>query len=256
MTRFFPIILNIFLFLLIFSFAKSSSAQLYKIRGIVYDSTRTYPVEAVSVLSTSGRGTVTNPDGFYEIEVGEQDSIWFSYLNKPTRKFPVSKIITPFSFDISLQVNIPELKEVKVRQRNYRLDSIQNRLDYAKIFNYEKPGLKTVTPQYGAGVGFDLQELINIFRFRRNKSMLSFQNRLLQQERDKFVDNRFNKALVRRLTFLTDPALDSFMLIYRPSYLFTQTAGDYEFHKYIKDSGERFKKGLPPLFYYKMEDED
>ncbi len=86
--------------------------------------------------------------------------------------------------------------------------------------------------------------------------MLAFQQRLLQQERDKFIDHRFNKALVRQLTSLSGNELDSFMLLYRPSYSFTKSAGDYEFHKYIKDSGERFKKGLPPLFYYKMEDEE
>ena len=61
------------------------SAQLYKIKGTVYDSNRNFPMEAVSVLTSSGRGTITNSDGQYEIEVAEKDSIWFSYLNKPTK---------------------------------------------------------------------------------------------------------------------------------------------------------------------------
>jgi hypothetical protein len=227
----------------------------YKIRGVVYDSTRTYPIELVTVLSTSGKGTVTNADGEYEIEVGEKDSIWFSYLNKPTIKFPVLKILNPFKFDISLQVNVPVLKEVKIRQRNYRQDSLQNREDYARIFNYQKPGLRPVTPQYGAGAGFDLNEIIDVFRFRRNKSIQSFQRRLLSQEQDKFVDHRFNKGLVRRLTSLTDTALDSFMLIYRPSYEFALLSGDYDFQKWIKDSAERFRKGLPPVPIWKEEEE-
>jgi len=203
-------------------------------------------VELVTVLSTSGRGTVTNANGEYEIEVSEKDSIWFSYLNKPTVKFPVLKILTPLRFDISLQINIPVLKEVKIRPRNYRQDSIQNREDYAKIFNYRKPGLSAVTPQYGAAAGFDLDEIINVFRFKRNRALQSFQNRLIVQEQDKFIDHRFNKGLVRRLTSLTDQALDSFMQIYRPTYEFALLTGEYEFQKWIKDSGVRFKKGLPP----------
>ena len=132
-------------------------------------------MELVSVLSTSGTGTVTNADGYYEIEVTEKDSIWFSYLNKPTVKFPVMRIGNPMQFDISLQVNVPVMKEVKILPRNYRLDSLRNRQDYAKIFNYQKPTLKTVTPQYGAAVGFDLDEIINMFRVKRNRSMASFQ---------------------------------------------------------------------------------
>ena len=139
---------------------------------------------------------------------------------------------------------MPTLKEVKIRPRNYRQDSIQNRLDYAKIFDYQKPGLKTVTPQYGAGAGFDLDEIINMFRFRRNRSMASFQQRLFQQEQDKFIDHRFNKALVRRLTLLDGAELDRFMQLYRPSYIFTKLAGDYDSNLYIKNAAERFTAGI------------
>jgi hypothetical protein len=235
--------ITLFIALLI-SGSFSAGAQLYKVRGMVYDSSRNYPLEAVSVLTTSGRGTVTNADGFYEIEVLETDSVWFSYLNKPTKKFPVLQIATPLSFDISILVSVPTLKEVRVRPRYYRQDSIQNRLDYAKIFNYEKPKLRpSVTT---SGVGFDLEEIINMFRFRRNRSMASFQHRLLIDEQDRFVDHRFNKALVRRLTLLEGSELDSFMRYYRPSYTFTKMAGEYEFQYYIKTAFFRFRKGLTP----------
>lgn len=220
----------------------------------MYDSSRNFPMEAVTVLSTSGRGTITNGDGQYEIEVTEKDSIWFSYLNKPTIKFPVLKIANPFAFDISIQVSVPVLKEVKVQPRNYKLDSIRNRQDYAKIFNYQKPKLKPVFT--GSGVGFDLDEIINMFRFRRNRSIASFQKRLLQEERDKAVDHRFNKALVRRLTLLDGNELDSFMLLYRPSYSFATGSTDYEFQQYIKTAFYRFKRGLPPPDIIRQEEEE
>jgi hypothetical protein len=245
-----------FIFFFLFAAGPSATAQVYKIRGTVYDSSRSYPLEAVSVLSSSGRGTVTNNEGFYEIVVSEKDSIWFSYLGKPTVKFPVLKMQNPMSFDISLQVSVPILREVKIKLKNYRQDSIQNRIDYAKIFNYQKPKLKTVTPQYGAGAGFDLDEIINMFRFKRNKSIVSFQKRLYQQEQDKFIDYRFSKALVRRLTQLDGNALDSFMRVFRPSFMFTKLAGDYDFQQYIKDVYLRFKKGLPPLVFKEEEEEE
>jgi hypothetical protein len=247
--------LQISLFTLLFIAAKPAASQSYKIKGTVYDSSRRYPVELVTVLSTSGKGAITNTEGHYEIEVTEKDSIWFSYLNKPTIKFPVLKISNPFGFDISLQVNIPVLREVKVRPRNYRADSLQNREDYARIFDYQKPKIKTVTPQYGAAAGFDLDELINMFRFKRNKSMLAFQKRLLLEEKEKFVDHRFSKALVRRLTSLTGNELDSFMLIYKPPYEFTLFTSDYEFQEYIKEAYRRYLVGLPPIPFLKPEEE-
>jgi len=213
-------------------------------------------MESVTVLSTSGGGTVTNADGYYEIEVMEKDSIWFSYLNKPTIKFPVLKIANTMAFDISIQVNVPVMKEVKIHPKNYRFDSIQNRLDYAKIFNYKKPGLKVNESNYGAGVGFDLDEIINMFRFKRNHSIAAFQRRLLEEEQDNFISHRFSKALVRRLTLLSEPALDTFMRLYRPSYRFTLLAGDYDFQRFIKDSFARYLKGLPPINLFKEEDEE
>lgn len=237
-----------------FSSKKVAAQQVYTIMGTVYDSSGNYPLPGVSVLSGSGIGTTTNSKGHYEINVTEKDSIWFSYLNKPTIKFPVLKIKTPLQFDISLQISIPVLSEVKIKPPNYRLDSIRNREEYAKIFNYEKPRIKVGSSTFGAGVGFDLDEIINSFRFKHNKSMLSFQKRLLKQEQDKFVDHKFNKGLVRRLTGLSGNELDNFMILYRPTYLFTGIASDYEFQKYIVDSFERFKRGLPPLDPLQTED--
>ena len=219
--------------------AKPVHAQ-FKVSGTVYDSSRIYPMESVTVLSTSGRGVFTDSNGHYEIQVNEKDSIWFSYLGKPTIKYPVLKMNDPLHFDIAIQRNVGLLKEVRVFPRNYRLDSIQNRIDYAKVFNYEKPKLKPTVAESGVGVGFDLDEIIRMFQFRRNKMMLKFQQRLLEMEQDKFIDHRFNKALVRRLTDLSGEKLDSFMVLYRPSYQFTLASPDYDFQLYIKKCYEIF----------------
>jgi len=220
-----------------------ASAQ-FKVKGTVYDSSRIYPLEAVTVLSTSGKGTFTDSNGNYEIGVTEKDSIWFSYLGKPTIKYPVLKMNDPLHFDIAIQRNVSVLKEVKIFPRNYKQDSIQNRIDYAKVFDFERPKIR---PSMGSsdgsvGVGFDLDEIIRMFQFRRNKNMLMFQKRLLEQEQDKFIDHRFNKQLVRRLTNLTDARLDSFMVLFRPSYQFTFITSDYDFQSYIKKCYEIFKR--------------
>jgi len=213
----------------------------YKVQGTIYDSSRTYPLEAVTVMSTSGKGTTTNTAGFYQIEVSAKDSIWFSYLGKPTIKYPVLKMLDPLQFDLALRVPVSVLKEVRVAPRNYRLDSIQNRQDYAKVFNYQKPSLGTMTSIGPNGAGFDINEIIRTFQFRKNKSMLRFQQRLIQQEQDKYVDHRFNKALIRRLTGLTGEELDRFIVAYRPSYEFAVLTNDYDFQSYIKEAHKKFK---------------
>ncbi len=134
-----------------------------------------------------------------------------------------------------------------VKLPNYKLDSIQNRLDYAKAFNFQKPGIGISTGPVSsgsapAGVGLDINEFINIFRFRRNRNMLAFQERLLREEQDKYIDHRFSRALVIRLTKLKGRDLDSFMMQYRPPLYLVQNATEYEFQSYIKKSYEKFHK--------------
>ena len=225
----------LFLCLLFFTAATTASAQ-YKLQGTVYDSSRTYPVEAVSVLSTSGRGAVTNANGSYTLEVGEKDSVWFSYLGKPTMKFAVASIRDLTQFDLSLKVPVTTLKEIRLKPRDHRQDSIQNRIDYAKAFDFQRPNLGSMTSIGPTGAGIDINELIRVFQFRKNRSAMAFQKRLLQQEQDKFIDFKFNKGLVRRLTQLSGEELDVFMIAYRPPYELVLYASDYDFQAYIKKS--------------------
>lgn len=217
------------------------------IKGRVYDMSKTIPLPSVSVLSSEGMGTVTDSLGYYTILVNETDSIWFSYLNKPTPKFAVSAINKFNGFDIALHVPVTELKEIKVIPRNYKRDSIQNRLDYAKAFDFHKPGISLSNPSSGSfGVGLDLDAFINMFNFRKNRRMAHFQQRLIQEEEDKFIDHRFNKPLVRKITKLTGAEQDDFMKKYKPSLDFTRNATDYEFAEYIKLAWQEYerKKGF------------
>ncbi len=227
-------------FLLIL-FAGTTSAQ-YKVKGTVYDSSRIYRIEAVTVMSTSGQITMTDSMGRYQINVGEKDSIWFSFLGKPTPKYPVLKIADVNQFDIALQLKSDVMQEVRIKSRSYRMDSIENRKDYAKIFNFHRPTVGSMTTIGPNGAAIDLDELIRVFQFRKNKSTEKFRERLEEQERQKFVDHRFNKALVRRLTKLDGDDLNVFMLRYRPSYAFALTSSEYDFQMYIKKCFELFKR--------------
>ncbi|MFI5153215.1 MAG: hypothetical protein ACHQET_07780 [Chitinophagales bacterium] len=222
---------------------QDAMGQQITVRGTVYNMYRTRPLDAVSVISTSGRGTITDSSGTYALLVDESDSISFSYLGRSTVKYPVRDINHPNGFDIALHVNPTELSEVRIAPKNYRLDSLRNREEYEKIFNYHKPGLALTDPSSGSGVGVDLDQIINMFRFARNRRMLAFQRRLIEEEHDKFIDHRFNRSIVKKITHLDGDELDAFMAMYRPSYEFTESTTDYEFYDYIKLAYKEYKSG-------------
>lgn len=232
-------------FLLFFLFTANTVIAQVILSGRVYDSTKLYVVPGVVVKSTGGGSTMTDSLGAYHINTTEADSISFYYANKPTQKFPVKAISNYNDFDISLQVRVLEkyklLKEVKVFTKSYKQDSAANRVTYSRVFNYQNPTLRSnSTP--GTPPGLDINELINIFRFRKNRQNLAFQNRLIAEEEEKYVNYKFNSTLLKRVTGLSGPPLDKYKLIYRPSYEFLITASELTFYEYILNTADKFKK--------------
>lgn len=237
-------ILKIFLLIVVIIFTKTKGeAQSISVSGTVYDISKKIPIPFVSVISTAGQGTVTDSLGRYTIAVKETDSLFFSYLNKATPKYPVASIKNMEAFDISILKKVQELPTVFIKQRNYRMDSLQNRLEYDKIFNYKKPGISTsINP--GLAVGLDLDAFINMFSFKKNKRMAAFQNRLILQEKESYINHRFNKGLVTKLTGLRSPKIDSFMAEFRPTIEMVQQFNDLEFGQFIMESYKYYKAGI------------
>ncbi|HMO32658.1 MAG TPA: hypothetical protein PKE07_06655 [Lacibacter sp.] len=218
--------------------------------GTVYDSTRRNLVEGVQVLCTCGTMGFTDSTGAYTLYVGDEDSVFFVFRGKPTQLFAVSRIKDMNNFEIALPLHVPgrykQLKEIIVYGRNRRQDSIENRLQYDKVFNYSRGGLRfsNSAPESGFGAGLDLEALINVFRFRQNRSMARFQQRLIREEQDRYIDSRFNRTIVKRLTPLTDgPQLDAFLQQYRPEYELLTQALDIELYMYIQAAAKEFLKG-------------
>ncbi|HEX2682987.1 MAG TPA: hypothetical protein VHL77_03605 [Ferruginibacter sp.] len=236
--------LKICLPLLCFIFSAGNAFAQLSVSGTVFDSTKRNYVKHVRVETTQGKFTQTDSMGRYKIAVTENDSLSFIYQNKPTQKFAVKDIADLTQFDISLRVHVKggysTLKEVILYAKSYRQDSIENRITYEDVYNYRKPTIRTSISPSGA-VGADINEIINMFRFRRNKRLNAFQARLEQQEQDKFVSYRFNKTFVGRITQLKGAELDGFMIRYLPTYEFASTADEVTFNNYILRSSYAYK---------------
>ncbi len=223
---------------------QTASSQVW-LTGKVYDSTRMVSIPFVKVTSKKGLVTYTDSIGRYGLSIDKQDSISFTYKGKSTNFFPVSTIRYPAGFDISLQVTVQDryqtLKEVVVIAKSYRQDSAENRERYSKIFGFESGGL-----QITESGNLDPNSIISLFKFRRNKTMRSFRNRLIEEEQQKFISSRFTKPLVRQITGLPERDLERFMMLWRPPYELVAFAEEYQFHQYILDASRYFKSGVLP----------
>ena len=228
----------------------------YKVSGTVLDKSKINTVENVRIVSSGGMFTVTDSLGKYQIDVKPGDSLTFIYKNKPTQQFAVNSISNSQDFNISLHINVESkfstLKEVVVYSKSYKQDSLENRETYADVFNYERPGFSTSLGP-GGTAGADVNELINIFRFKRNKRLRAVRNRLEEQEQEKYVNYRFNKITVGRITGLSGNALDTFLVWYRPDYEFAALSSELMFNQYILNASYQYRK-IMPLGDGKLED--
>lgn len=232
------------LFLLLSLVCLKADAQIW-LTGRVYDSTRMVSIPYVKVTTKKGGLTFTDSIGRYGLNVTKNDSVQFTYRGKSTHFFPVSEMRYPAGFDVALQVTVQDryqtLKEIVVVAKSYRQDSAENREKYRKIFDFETGGL-----QLGSSGNLDPNSIITAFRFRKNKVMRSFRNRLIEEEQQKFVDSRFTKALVRQITGLPENQLERFMKLWRPPYELVAFAEEYQFHQYILDASRYFRTGILP----------
>lgn len=213
-----------------------------RISGNVFDQTHYIPIPDVMVLTSSGYRTLTDSVGNYNIPVrGKKDSIWFSYRGKNTLKYPIDTVKYIYQFNIGLSVKSPLkddkhwLSPVTVFNKSYRQDSLENRVAYDKIFHPDKGGFKLGTAPEGTfGVGVDLDALINSFRFGYNKRQELYKQNIEEEERYKYVNYRFNKRLVYKLTKLDSTDIEAFMKEYRPEYHALTMMSDFQLGQYIE----------------------
>jgi hypothetical protein len=229
---------TILLLLAVFSASAQTlqKQQTQLIEGTVFDKSGRVAMPGVTVLSVSGIGAITDSTGRYLIHLPLTDSIYFSYQGKTTQKIAVSHIRVGQDFDMSLYIEVKELPTVVVNQHiaSYYQDSVNNRIKYKEVFNYD--------PSYlgngHGGIGLDLD---NIFNNKALVRMENFKAQLEEDERQKYISHRFNRELVARLTALSSPAIDTFMVQYRPTYdMLKDFENDYKYYEYIRDSGRFF----------------
>src|ERR1700744_3032342 len=154
-----------------------------EVKGTVYDISAQNPVRGVSVLAVSGRGTMTDSLGHYHIVLSVNDSISFSSLGRATTKTAVRDLPQGYPFDISLHVMVDTLPTATVWNRSYQLDSLENRKEYQKVFDYNGNVLHNMkmSQRGGFGVGLDFDMLLG---GKANKRMEALQSRLEWQEKD------------------------------------------------------------------------
>jgi hypothetical protein len=248
------------LFVVFFIFGDACAQVLH---GKITDNATRLPVNG-AVVSLGTKQTFTNTFGDFSIQAaGPNDTLrvmFFGY--KPYKTVIVN---TMEAIRIELEAAKIILKEVIIhanRELDFKKDSATNREFYAKQFNYKGP---RVIDAFGGSPIKNTGELLSInvvtlvkALTKKSTRAYKFNKLLLRDEQTEYINQKFNHAIVSRVTGLKSDTLSAFIVKYRPTYKFTHNATDYDMELYIKACYKKFlKEGLKEdeLFMGKEDDD-
>jgi len=141
-------------------------------------------------------------------------------------------------YSVYLTPNMVELPSVRVGdQSNYQLDSIKRKEDYAwldKVHRVKLAGGK----RWSDGVGVSFSPISYFYSGEVQRRRL--RRRLKEEEIDYYIDSKFPRAYVARVTGLKGDSLQTFMIRYRPTYKFCRKASNEDMLFYINDSLKKY----------------
>jgi hypothetical protein len=211
--------------------------------GKIYKANSTEHLISVSIHNISQqRYDLSEEDGSYRIQAAPGDHISFSSVGYKADTITVTASLLTAAYLVYLDVRAQTLQTVRVGQfSNYQLDSMDRRKEYAWVYEHENTPRMAKDRQGADGVGVTL----NIFRNTSSaaKQRVRLEKRLEKEEEDCYVDSRYNKDYVGKITRLKGDSLSEFMRIYRPSYVYCRRAANVDILVYISDSYKQYMKG-------------
>jgi hypothetical protein len=210
--------------------------------GKIYKKNSTETLLSVSIHNITGqRYDLSEEDGSYKIQAMPGDHISFSSVGYKADTITVTASLLTAACPIYLDIRPQELQAVRVGQyNNYQLDSMDRRKEYAWVYDHENTPRFAHDRQGADGVGVTM----NIFRnsSKQAKQRISLSKRLEKEEEDYYVDYRYNKDYVGKITHLKGDSLKEFMRRYRPSYDYCRKAANVDILVYISDSYKQYMK--------------
>jgi len=200
---------------------------------------------AVSVQNlTQKKYNQSDMGGNFRIPANPGDTLLFSSAGYS----PDTAIVNNWMFaetdgyQVFLKPNLVELPSFRVgEESNYQLDSLKRKEEYAwldEVHRVKLAGGKTFSD--GVGISFSP---INYFH-RQEAQRRKLRKRLAQGEKDYYIDYKFPRAYVARVTRLRGDSLQQFMVRYRPAYSFCRKASGEDILLYINDRLKKYRNGL------------
>lgn len=214
-------------------------AQEKDIEGIVFNKDTQYRLNRVTIKNiNTGTTLFNNTKGEFKIKVNSGDKVVANlegykpdtiiYKNQSAIIFYLQRLAIPLAEVVVKDSLLSAKKQYEEIKKQFNsLNRIGNNRDVTSFSN--------------GGIGFSIDAIWSAVS-KEGKNARRLQEIMERDYRNNFIDQRFSKQLVKRVTGLQDDKLLLFMIKYRPSYFFIIGASEYDLVSYIKMAYIRFKK--------------
>jgi hypothetical protein len=223
-------------------FSSGAFAQGF-LTGRIHKKSSPEVLTGVSVQNhTRKKYNLSDMGGNYKIPAEKGDTLIFSSAGYEPDTLIVRSYMFYESLTIELSPNLVLLPYMKVdEESNYRIDSLVRRNEYRFLLDRKHP-IKLMNekrPTDATGLSFSPLGYYSKTERRKRKLMVW----LTRQEKEYYIDYKFPRAYVARLTRLREDSLQLFMYRYRPSYEFCRKASGQDILFYINDNLKKFRLG-------------
>jgi hypothetical protein len=211
--------------------------------GRIYDGRTDLVLQGVSVSNISeGLTNASDLGGNFRIGGKSGDTLVFSSVGFSGDSLRISSGLPASGLLIYLYARPDYLPSVTITHDQYTRDSLARRLYYRHFTDSSFRAVLFGDSSPTQGIGVNLHPIAYFSKDQREKRKL--RKRLYLEERDAYIDARFSRVYVQRVTGLKGDSLQLFMFRYRPSYDFCRHADHEDLLLYINQQLGNFKKNF------------
>lgn len=183
---------------------------------------------------------LSDQGGNFRIQAAAGDTLFFSSAGYQSDTLVLRADMFTGEYRVYLEPKVVALPSFRVGGlSNYQLDSMERRRDYDWVYSRSGNSPLINNKRQGDGVGMSMNLRT---KSTQDRQIEKLKKRLVQEEEDYYIDSRFTREYVSRLTHLQGDSLQQFMVKYRPPYQFCRLATNTDILLWINDSIKKFRK--------------
>ncbi|GEP96497.1 carboxypeptidase-like regulatory domain-containing protein [Chitinophaga cymbidii] len=189
------------------------------VRGQVTDTARQLVLYPATVRNKKTNVRVfTDNGGYYRIPASQGDTILISFIGYVGQAFVVNNTAGEEVKNVRLALQERFLPRVEVsgKWNPYQLDSIARYEEYRPFLETRSRTLVDTEKRSQGGFGLTFSPFTRYSR--KQKDLRKFKELYAKNEMQRYVDYRYSKPFVQRVTGLSGDSLIKFMYKYQPPY--------------------------------------